>query len=506
MALLGIDLGTTACKVVAYSNDGKVLAAGRREYKIIRPRHQWAEINPYELFDAVKSAIFEVNKSCNEKIFAISFSSQGEGVVPLDGNYKPVGNIIVSYDIRTLEQTEKLRKALGEDFFYKMGGQILASMGTAPKIMWILDNPSYTSKKPSCFACVGDYILSCFGCKPAIDYSLAARTMLFDVHNHKWSQEVLDVVGITGDMLSDVIKAGTPVARISHSIAEELKLPADTVVVTGGHDQACAMLGTGATGKGEAAYSLGTTETLVCSMDHFCEGLRNYGLPCYPHVIENEFITLPGNYTGGIILQWYKEQFGDMENKIAADSHRDVYDVILDSFEDVPSKLLVLPHFTVTGSPFNDAQSTGAIIGLKLDTKKGEFIRGLIEGVTYEILLNITLLREFGIDISALRVVGGGTKSAKIVQLKSDILGIPLLVPKESEAPCKGAALLAAKGIGLIENIKTEWQTKEENIVAYMPNKEYNYYYWRQFEKYRLLYPAIKKITIEKASDFINVK
>lgn len=494
MALLGIDLGTTACKVVAFSNDGKVITMARREYTVLKAQHQWVELDPHELFEAVKSAIFHVKSNCNEKILAIGFSSQGEGVVPLDDNFKPVGNIIVSYDRRTLIQTEKLRNILGEDFFYKIGGQILASMGTAPKIMWILDNLSYCSKHPSHFACVGDYILSCFGCHPTIDYSLAARTMLFDVHNNEWSQQALDAVGITKNMLSDIQMAGTAVDKISINVAQELKLSPDTIIVTGGHDQPCAMLGTGATGKGEAAYSLGTTETLVCSMDHFCEDLRKYGLPCYSHIIENKYITLPGNFTGGVLLQWYKEQFGDLENKMAVDRNIDAYDIILDSVEDVPSKLLVLPHFTVTGSPYNDSESTGVILGLQLDTKKGEFIRGLLEGVTYEILLNITLLREFGIEISALRVVGGGTKSKKLLQLKSDILGIPLLVPKDTEAPCKGAALLAAKAIGLIDNIETAWQEKEEDIIVYFPNQEYNNYYWHQFEKYKLLYPAVKQI------------
>lgn len=499
MALLGIDLGTTACKAVAYSNDGKVLASARREYKILRPQHQWVEINPYELFDSVKEVIFEVNDNYTEKILAISFSSQGEGVVPLDDNFKPVGNIIVSYDRRTLIQTEKLRKILGDDYFFKTGGQILASMGTAPKIMWMLDNPSYYQKKPEYFACVGDYVVSCFGCYPTIDYSLAARTMLFDVHKLKWSQQALDAVGITSDMLSIVQKAGNIVDRISGKVAEELNLSPDTVIVTGGHDQPCAMLGTGATGKGEAAYSLGTTETLVCSMDSFCEDLRKYGLPCYPHIIENKYITLPGNFTGGVLLQWYKDQFGGLENKIADETNRDVYDVIMESVEDVPSKLLVLPHFTVTGSPYNDAQSTGAILGLQLDTKKGEFIRGLLEGVTYEILLNITLLREFGIEVSALRAVGGGTKSRKLLQLKADILGVPLFVPKDTEAPCKGAALLSAKAIGLVNNIETAWQEKEETMVAYYPNKEYNNYYLNQFRMYKLLYPTVKSLINRKS-------
>lgn len=498
MAVLGIDLGTTACKVVAFGNDGRIIAIAKREYKIIRPKDQWAEINPFELLAAVKSAVSEVNSKCSESILAISFSSQGEGVVPLDNNYKPVGNIIVSFDRRTLEQTEKLRKTLGEDFFYKIGGQILASMGTAPKIMWILDNPSFVSKKPSYFACVGDYVLSSFGCRPTIDYSLAARTMMFDVHNYKWSQQILDAVGITSNMLSEVQKAGTIVGRISSDAAKEFNLSPDTVVVTGGHDQPCAMLGVGATGKGEAVYSLGTTETLVCSMNNFYERLKDYGLPCYPHIVEDEYITLPGNFTGGILLQWYKEQFGGLERKIVSDASRDAYDIILDDMEDTPSRLLVLPHFTVTGSPYNDDRSTGAILGLQLDTTRGEFIRGLLEGVTYEILLNITLLREFGVDICRLKAVGGGTKSKKIVQLKSDILGIPIMVSKGMEGPCKGAALLAAKAIGLIDDIRSDWQEKGDNIVEYFPNKKYNEYYRNQFEKYKLLYPLVKKIINEK--------
>lgn len=494
MAVLGIDLGTTACKVVAYSNTGEEIAYARREYKIIRPRQQWAEICPGELFDCVKAAVIDVNKSCNEEVLAISFSSQGEGVVPLDENFKATGNIIVSYDRRALDQTERLRALLGEDFFYKTGGQVLAPMGTAPKIMWILENTSYYHKKPAHFACVGDYVVSCFGCFPTIDYSLASRTMMFDVHEKKWSQQVLDVVGITSEMLSNIQQAGTVIGQIANDIACELGLSSEVVIVAGGHDQPCAMLGTGANGSGEAAYSLGTTETLVCSMDNFCEGLKKYGLPCYSHIIDNKFITLPGNFTGGIILQWYKEQFGSLEILKAIEQNRDAYDVILEDMFDYPSRLLVLPHFTVTGSPYNDAQSTGAILGLQLDTKKGEFIRGLLEGVTYEILLNITLLREYGIKISSLRVVGGGTKSAKILQLKSDILGIPLYVPKSTEAPCKGAALLAAQAIGLVDNIQTSWQEKEKDVMAYFPNQEYNSYYWQQFKQYKSLYPAVKQV------------
>lgn len=494
MAILGIDLGTTACKVIAYNETGKKIAYARREYNVLKPRPQWAEIDPGELFETVKSAIFEINSSCHEKIWAISFSSQGEGVVPLDDNFKPVGNIILSYDRRAMAQTEKLRKALGDDFFYKTGGQILAPMGTAPKIMWILDNAAHYQKKPAHFACVGDYMVSCFGCYPTIDYSLASRTMLFDVHKQQWSQQILDEVGITNRMLSKIQMAGTIVGKISHGIAGQLNLSSDVIIVTGGHDQPCAMLGAGATGKGEAAYSLGTTETLVCSMDNFFEGLKNYGLPCYSHIIGNKYITLPGNYTGGVILQWYKEQFGGLEDKIAAETNRNVYDIILDSIEDVPSGILVLPHFTVTGSPYNDSESTGAIIGLQLDTKKGEVIRGLLEGVTYETLLNITLLRECGIEISALRAVGGSTKSKKLLQLKSDILGIPLLVSEDTEAPCKGAALLAAKAIGLVNNIETVWQEELERNMVYFPNKEYNGYYQKQFQKYKLLYPAIKQV------------
>ncbi len=494
MALLGVDLGTTACKVAVYSNDGRSIAGTRREYRIIKPKAQWVEIDPLELFETVKSAVSEVTKTCSEKILAISFSSQGEGVVPLDDNFKPVGNIIVSYDRRTLDQTEKLRNALGADFFYKTGGQILASMGTAPKIMWMLENPGYYPKKPSHFACVGDYIISCFGCHPTIDYSLAARTMMFDVHGKQWSQPVLDFIGITRDMLSRVQKAGTPVGKIAASVAADLNLSKDAIIVAGGHDQPCAMLGTGAAGTGEAAYSLGTTETLVCSMDDFCYDLKNYGLPCYSHIIDNKYITLPGNFTGGVLLQWYREQFGQLEEKIAALTQREVYDVILEDVGDSPTKLLVLPHFTVTGSPYNDSESTGAIAGLQLDTKKGEFIKGLLEGVTYEILLNITILREVGIDISALRVVGGGTKSKKVMQMKSDILGIPLYASSNIEAPCKGAALLAAKAIGLIDNIETAWKQNEESLMEYLPNKEYNSYYWQQFKKYRQLYPAIKKV------------
>ena len=278
---------------------------------------------------------------------------------------------------------------------------------------------------------------------------------------------------------------------VPHEIAAELGLGDGVTAMVGGHDQPCALLGCGTSGTDEAAYSLGTTETLVCASDTFREGLYDCGLACYPHVLKHAFVTLPGNFTGGNMMQWFRDQFGRFEMEEQSGTGKNSYDILQEEMDGKPSSLYVLPHFTVTGSPWNDSRSAGMVAGLGLGTTRGEFIRGLEEGVTYEILLNLKLLDRLGISVGRLLTVGGRTKSKKLLQLKADLLGIPLTVPGISEAPCRGAALLAAMGSGVSADA---FSLKNSETETFYPNPPVHEHYLRCFEKYRRLYPAVKEI------------
>ena len=486
MAVLGIDVGTTACKAILYDADGKVLGSAREEYRLGHPQKGWAEINPEEMWNAVKKCIYESVKTSKRKVEALAISSHGEGVIPLNAKNEEVGPEIVSFDCRSIEETKRLETIFGKEYFFECGGQLLSSVGTATKIMWMNANPAYFKEKPYAFVCAGDYIALKLTGERVIDFSLASRTMLLDVHKKIWNEELLDYIGIREDVLSKPVQSGTVIGKVSRSCAEELGMLADTIVIAGGHDQPCAMVGAGATHPNAAIYSMGTTETLVCSMQQFTPTLYEQGLCCYPHVLKEQYVTLPGNFTGGNLLKWLKNML------ITSSDATYGYEEMLEEMVDYPTAMLLLPHFTATGSPWNDSDSRGMISGLSLDTTRGEFIRLAQEGVTMEILLNLEELKKRGVHIKELIAVGGGTASEKLMQLKANILGIPLLIPENCEAACKGVACLAGVAIGWS---KDEFLPYKGSICKeFLPDRELHGQYLENLIKYNRMYQSQKEI------------
>lgn len=486
MNLLGIDVGTTACKTVLYDEQGTVLGSARAEYKLLHRRSGWAEIDPLKLWEAVKKCIYATVKTSKSPIDALAISSHGEGVIPLNQRYEVIGAEIVSFDARSGNEAKELEAKYGKRYFFEQGGQLLSAVGTLTKIMWMNKHPHDFGQKPYAFVCAGDYIAYQLTGSRAIDYSLASRTMLFNVHTGNWIEELMEEAGLNPSQLSRPVPSGSIIGNVSPKCADELGLSANTVVAAGGHDQPCALVGAGALDAGEALYSMGTTETLVCSMAEFQTGLYQYGLCCYPHVIAGQYITLPGNFTGGNLLKWFK----DMVAVNANGSYH--YDTMMEEMTDTPSDLLLLPHFTATGSPWNDSESRGMIAGLTLSTTRGELIRALQEGVTMEMLLNLTLLGKLGITVKALTAVGGGTQSKKLMQLKSNVLGVRFTIPQDCEAACRGAAYIAAAAVS-----KSGWAFRFPRLKTadtLLPDQEMHRHYCGNLVKYKKLYPIQKEI------------
>jgi len=486
MALLGIDVGTTACKTVLYDLQGVALSAAREEYKLEHPKSGWAEISPTRMWNAVKKCIYETVKKCNHHVEALAISSHGEGVIPLNHKNEVIGAEIVSFDGRSIEETKELEAEFGKRYFFNWGGQMLSSAGTLTKIMWMNNHPHYLGEKPDAFVCAGDYIALRLTGDRVIDFSLASRTLLLDVHAKVWNCELMEYAKISEEQLSKPVVSGTIIGNINKECADELGLSANTVVVAGGHDQPCARVGAGALAHDQAVYSVGTTETLICGMEEYQPELYSQGLCCYPHVLDGQYITLPGNFTGGNLLKWFKNTF------IVSGDEAYSYHQMMEEMVDYKSGILVLPHFTTTGSPWNDSESNGMISGLTLSTTRGELIRALQEGVTMEILLNLELLKKKGIRVEKLLAVGGGVKSKKLMQLKADVLGVVLSIPKDSEAACKGAAYLA--GCSISKNGGEFSLGNDEFESVLLPNKEMHRQYINYLVRYNKMYQAQKEI------------
>ena len=220
--------------------------------------------------------------------------------------------------------------------------------------------------------------------------------------------------------------------------------------------------------------------------------LLQNNIACYPHVVPGLFVALTFNFTGGSLLKWYRDTFAAGEKDKAKKSKKDVYDLILSEIPMEPTSLYILPHFTATGTPHFDTESKGVIAGLRLSTTRGEIVRAVLEGVTYEMALNASVLRDCGAEIESFRAIGGGAKSAVWMQLKADLLGKPVHAMRVSEAVCLGAAILAGTGTGRYASAQEAALRISKVERTYTPDAKRAATYRDRFAHYKGLYPALR--------------
>jgi xylulokinase len=317
--------------------------------------------------------------------------------------------------------------------------------------------------------------------------------MLFDVTKHHWDKEILSAAGVKEEQLSRPLQSGSLAGVIDREIAAELNLPDNTFVVTGGHDQTCSALGAGAIESGIAVYSSGTVECITPAFDKpvFTNQLRNSNLCTYDHTAPGMYATVAFSLTGGNILKWFRDQFGDVEVELARKMNRDPYELLIDKLPEEPSRLLVLPYFTPTGTPYFDVSVKGAIIGLDMHTTREEIMKALLEGVAFEIKLNLEILRESGYEVKELRIIGGGSRSSTHVQLKADVIGMPITILDVSEAGCMGVAMLA-RAFATGENvgkIAADWVKPVSKAEPKLKD-----HYDKKFSTYKKLYPTLRSL------------
>ncbi len=493
MSLMGLDVGTTGCKAVAFDHDGKILASAYREYPLISPNQGWFELDSQRVWEDIKVCIREVAEATkNDPITAFSVSAQGEAVTPVDADGNFLANAIVSFDSRTAGLVPWWAEKVGRDKTFQTTGQPLASMFTALKLKWIQDNEPEIFKKTRYFLCFEELVYQRCGLEPVTDYTLAGRTMLFDVPGEKWSEELLGHIGLTPDNMPKAVPSGTVIGKISDEAAEQLGLPKGVVAVTGGHDQPCQILGAGVIEPRAAAYGIGTVECIAPSFSELIlnDSMHKNNICCYHHAFPGLYIALVYNYSGGQLFRWVRDQLSSEEKRQAEQEKRDVYDVITSKAAQEPTSLLVLPHFTTTGVPHFDNHSRGAILGLTLDTTKGEIVRAILEGITYELRMCVDLLDESGVPIDILRATGGGAKSDYWLQIKADIMNRPVVVPAVSEAGSLGCAILAGVGTGVYKSAKEAVDHLVKIDREYLPNDSNAKRYGELLELYKEIYPA----------------
>jgi Sugar (pentulose and hexulose) kinases len=497
MCLLGLDIGTSGCKATLIDYDGNICGQAYCEYKLNSPQMGWQELDPNLVWDSVKAVIVRAcTQSGTKKIKAISVSSFGEAVVPIDTNGNVLGTSIIYIDTRGSEEASYLKDKLGNGKILGISGVSAHPMYSICKIMWIKRHMPEVYEKTWKFLLFADFILFKLGAAPHTDYSLAARTMAFDVVNKRWSCEILDCAGIKENKLGEPVQAGTIVGEISKKSSEELGLPKGVILVAGGHDQPCAALGAGVIKSNLAVDGLGTTECITPSFDRpiISDAMAESGFACVPHVVGGMYVTYAFTFTCGSMLKWYRDNFGLVYMKEAEEAGISIYDMLIEKAAKRPSDIFVLPHFAGAATPYMDSGAKGAIVGLNIDTRAEDIIKAILEGITFEMMVNVERLENINVKVDELRVVGGLSKSELYLQLKADIMGRTVKTLCISEAGTLGVAILAGTASGIYssheEAVKGLVKIKRE----YHPDPKMHELYMERYLTYKRIYPAVKQI------------
>ncbi|MEP0767304.1 MAG: hypothetical protein HRF45_12305 [Fimbriimonadia bacterium] len=499
MSLLGLDVGTTGAKAIVFAEDGRALGAGYREYPLLQPQPGWAELDPELVWRAVCEAVRQAVSlaGSSDPVQALAVSSQGEAVVPVDEQTRPLANSAVSFCTRTMGYERMWEGRLSERDLYQITGQKLSHIYTAMKLMWLRDHEPGAFREARRFLCYGDYVLARMGGEPAIDFSNAARTFCFDVRRACWSDEVLEGTGIDPDRLAHPLPCGTPVGTIAKEVAVDLRLPDDTVLVVGAHDQPAGALGAGVVAVGMAVDSIGTVECLTAASDRLVlnDAAFASGFPCYAHAVPSRYVSLAWVFSGGSILRWFRDTLCRGVVAEADAVGADPYDLLLSDAPDGPSEVLLLPYFAGSATPNYDSNAKGAIVGLTLSTTRGELVKAALDGISYEMRLLLDLWDGAGIPVERVRAVGGGARSALWLQQKADVYERPVARVNVADAACLGMALAAGSACGAYDSMEEAAEAVVRETEVFEPRPAFSARYSETRERYSRLYRAVRPLT-----------
>lgn len=498
MSLMGLDIGTTGCKCTIFDIEGRVLSYSYLEYDLENPKPGFYELDPRVVWNSVKHIIHNaINLNSNmEPVTAISISSFGEAAAPVDKQGNVLGNSITYMDQRGAEQCEELVDRLGKQEIMNLAGVSAHPMYTVCKVMWLKEYVPELYNKTWKFMLYGDFILYCLTGVPLIDYSLASRTMAFNVVEKRWEDKVLEAAGLREDIFSEASPSAQIVGNIKKQVAEELGLPKDVLVVTGAHDQVCAVIGGGILKKGLAVDGIGTVECITPTFDKpvLNETMLKYSFNCAPHAKPDMYVTYAFSFTGGSLLKWYRDNFAIYEKMMADKSGKNVYTILDEQAAIEPTDLLVLPHFAGAATPYMDMDTKGAILGLTFGHTSKEVYRALLEGVTYEMALNVECLSKAGIEIDTLRAVGGGAKSDLWLQIKADIMQRKIERLNIDEAGTLGTAIMAGTATGAFSSLEEAAKQLIRVRKEFYPNPKNKERYMENYRRYKKVYESVRKV------------
>lgn len=493
MTLLGIDVGTTGCKIALFSYEGDLLASAYQEYDPQSPQKGQAQLDALGIWEDICATIRVVTAANQAReIKAVAVSSLGEAMVPVSANRQILGPSILNFDTRGEEFLGDLARLLPPERLYAINGNTLGNHYSLTKLKWIQTYQPKLYTNTYKFLHWGAFIAFMLGADPVVDYSLANRTLLYDLQKSTWSEALLKDTGLDREKLPGTAPAGTVLGTVSSHIAVELGLPEGVCIVAGAHDQCANAVGCGVVDPGNAVYGLGTFHciTPVFTTPPPPDLMIPRGLNTEHHAIPDRYVSFIYNQ-GGSLVKWYRNTFVAAEHRRAQARGLSIYPALFDEIPDEPSSVMVLPHFSTTGPPAFIADSAGLIAGLRLETTRGDILKGIIEGAAYYLREVVDSLPPTGIGIDNYHAVGGGSKSDAWVQTCADIFGKSITRPVITEAGALGAAIIAGIGSGVFASYADGVGAMVKCDRSFDPDSKRHERYQIRYQRYRQIWPLM---------------
>lgn len=484
MLYIGVDLGTSAVKLLLMDGSGKIENIVSREYPLDFPHPGWSEQRPEDwwaaVVDGIKALVADHDKS---QVAGISFGGQMHGLVILDDQDQVIRPAILWNDGRTMEEVDYLNNVIGKDKLSQYTANIAFAGFTAPKLLWVEKNEPENFARIQKIMLPKDYIAYKLTGVHCTDVSDASGMLLLDVKNRRWSPEMLEICHIREEQLAKVYESYEVVGTLKPEVAELLGLPVGCKVAAGAGDNAAAAVGTGTVGDGMCNISLGTSGTIFISS-------RNFG------VDENNALHAFGHADGyyhlmGCMLSAASCNKWWMDDIIGTKDYGKEQQAIEKLGE---NHVFFLPYLMGERSPHNDPNARGTFIGLTMDNTRADMTQAVLEGVAFAMRDSFEVARSLGIHIERTKICGGGAKSPLWCQIMANVLGIKVDLLESEEGPGMGGAMLAAVACGEYESVEAAAKAIVRVVDTIEPEAELVEKYEKKYRQFAKIYPTVKGV------------
>ena len=484
MYYIGVDLGTSAVKLLLMEESGKIEKIVSREYTLYFPHPGWSEQNPEDWMKEAMAGIKELTSEIDRsQVAGIGCGGQMHGLVTLDAEDHVIRPAILWNDGRTGAETEYLNTVIGKDKLSQYTANIAFAGFTAPKILWMKKNEPENFAKVKKIMLPKDYLAYCMTGSFCTDLSDASGMLLLDVKNRCWSKEMLEICGITEEQLPKLYESWQVVGTLKPEIASELGLSADVKFVAGAGDNAAAAVGTGTVGDGQCNISLGTSGTVFISSKDFGVD-ENNALHSFDHA-DGRYHLMGCMLSAASCNKWWSEEI--LHTKDFAKEQEGIVKL-------GENQVFFLPYLMGERSPHNNPDARAVFFGMSMDTTREEMTQAVLEGVAFGLRDSLEVARSLGIKIERTKICGGGAKSPLWKKIIANVMNLKVDVPAVEEGPSMGGAMLAAVGCGAYPDVETIAEKFVHVVETVEPDPELVAKYEERYQKFKKLYPTMKEL------------